>query len=148
MGQCFNCRPLSGKWCLNLSGRITVSKLAIQALDTTQKLLLNLRGQQQEILKRNALLENSAAKGWKKLTRDELELAVKEEAIRLLGCKYSITHCLWINPQIFPLCAHPDEGSTILLGCRTMLGECCLAATQPKGFWTKLRAQERESVCV
>jgi len=25
-----------------------------------------------------------------------------------------------------------------------MLGECCLAAIQPKGFWTKLRAQERE----
>jgi len=42
------------------------------------------------------------------------------------------------------------EGSIILLGCRTMLGECCLAAIQPKGFWTKLRAQEREreSVCV
>jgi len=29
-----------------------------------------------------------------------------------------------------------------------MLGECCLAAIRPKGFWTKLRAQERESVCV
>jgi hypothetical protein len=40
------------------------------------------------------------------------------------------------------------EGSTILLASRTMLGECCLAAIQPKGFWTKLRAQERESVCV
>jgi len=40
------------------------------------------------------------------------------------------------------------EGSTILLGSRTMLGECCLAAIQPKGFWTKLKAQERESVCV
>ncbi|KAG2119238.1 hypothetical protein BD769DRAFT_1362212 [Suillus cothurnatus] len=36
------------------------------------------------------------------------------------------------------------EGSTILLASRTMLGECCLAAIQPKGFWTKLRAQERE----
>jgi hypothetical protein len=90
------------------SGRITVSKLAIQALETTQKLLLNLRGRQREILKRNALLETSAAKGRKKLTRDELELAVKEEAIRLLGRKYSITHCLWINPQIFPFRAHPD----------------------------------------
>jgi len=40
------------------------------------------------------------------------------------------------------------EGSTILLASRTILGECCLAAIQPKGFWTKLRAQERESVCV
>jgi hypothetical protein len=42
------------------------------------------------------------------------------------------------------------EGSTILLASRTMLGECCLAAIQPKDFWTKLRAQEREreSVCV
>jgi len=40
------------------------------------------------------------------------------------------------------------EGSTILLASRTMLGECYLAAIQPKGFWTKLRAQERERVCV
>jgi hypothetical protein len=40
------------------------------------------------------------------------------------------------------------EGSTILLASRTMLGECCLAAIQPKGFWTRLRAQERERVCV
>jgi len=49
-------------------------------------------------------------------------------------------------------CVDDAEGSTILLGCRTMLGECCLAAIQPKGFWTRLRAQERErereSVCV
>jgi hypothetical protein len=37
-----------------------------------------------------------------------------------------------------------SEGSTILLGCRTMLDECCLAAIQPKGFWTRLKAQERE----
>jgi len=29
-----------------------------------------------------------------------------------------------------------------------MLGECCLAAIQPKGFWTRLRAQERERECV
>jgi len=33
-----------------------------------------------------------------------------------------------------------------------MLGECCLAAIWPKGFWTRLRAQERERerecVCV
>jgi len=31
-----------------------------------------------------------------------------------------------------------------------MLGECCLAAIQPKGFWTRLRAQEREreTLCV
>jgi hypothetical protein len=36
------------------------------------------------------------------------------------------------------------KGSTILLGCRKMLGECCLAAIQPKGFWTKLGARERE----
>jgi len=39
------------------------------------------------------------------------------------------------------------EGSTILLASRTMLGECCLAAIQPKGFWTKLRGK-RERVCV
>jgi len=41
-----------------------------------------------------------------------------------------------------------SEGSTILLASRTMLGECCLAAIQPKGFWTRLRAQERERECV
>ncbi|KAG1844859.1 hypothetical protein F4604DRAFT_1937270 [Suillus subluteus] len=77
-------------------------------LQIAQKLLLNMRGRQRELLKRNALLEASAAKGRKKLTHDELELAVKEEAIRLLGCKYSITHCLWINPQIFPLHTCPN----------------------------------------
>jgi len=55
-------------------------------------------------------------------------------------CSYSYMRCS------FP--AQHVEGSTILLGCRTMLGECCLAAIQPKGFWTKLRAQERERVCV
>jgi hypothetical protein len=44
--------------------------------------------------------------------------------------------------------ANSTEGSTILLASRTMLGECCLAAIQPKGFWTKLRAQERERECV
>jgi hypothetical protein len=37
---------------------------------------------------------------------------------------------------------------TSVLASRTMLGECCLAAIQPKGFWTKLRAQKRERVCV
>jgi hypothetical protein len=46
--------------------------------------------------------------------------------------------------EIGARCVRHAEGSTILLGCRTMLGECCLAAIQPKGFWTKLRAQERE----
>ncbi|KAG1888188.1 hypothetical protein F4604DRAFT_1916112 [Suillus subluteus] len=63
---------------------------------------------QRELLKQNALLEASAAKGQKKLTHNELEIAIKGEAIRLLGRKYSITHCLWINPQIFPLRAHPN----------------------------------------
>jgi len=46
-------------------------------------------------------------------------------------------------------CFHlTNEGSTILLASRTMLGECCLAAIQPKGFWIRLKAQERERVCV
>ncbi|KAG1719268.1 uncharacterized protein EDB91DRAFT_1257801 [Suillus paluster] len=79
-----------------------------KALETAQKLLLNMQGQQWEFLKQNVLLETSAAKGQKRLTCNELELAVKKEAIRLLGCKYSITHCLWINSQIFPLCACPN----------------------------------------
>ncbi|KIK46620.1 hypothetical protein CY34DRAFT_9495 [Suillus luteus UH-Slu-Lm8-n1] len=88
--------------------RALQTKLIIQMLEIAQKLLLNMQGRQRELLKQNALLEASAAKGQKKLTCDKLELAVKEEAIRLLGRKYSITHCLWINPQIFPLHTHPN----------------------------------------
>jgi hypothetical protein len=52
-----------------------------------------------------------------------------------------------INVMLIRIFKHV-EGSTILLASRIMLGECCLAAIQPKGFWTRLSAQERESVCV
>ncbi|KAG1764200.1 hypothetical protein EDD22DRAFT_845979 [Suillus occidentalis] len=61
-----------------------------QALKVTQKLLLNLHGKYWETMKRNALLEAATSKA-------------KEDTIRALGRKYSITQCLWINIKIFLL---------------------------------------------
>ncbi|KAG1893072.1 uncharacterized protein F5891DRAFT_986212 [Suillus fuscotomentosus] len=66
-----------------------------QALEVTQKLLLNLCSTYWETMKRNALLEVATSKA-------------KEDTIRTLGRKYSITHCLWVNVEIFPLCTCPD----------------------------------------
>ncbi|KAG1859329.1 hypothetical protein DFJ58DRAFT_726356 [Suillus subalutaceus] len=81
-----------------------------QALEVTQKLLLNLRGRYRETMKRNALLEAATSKGRKQhnLTPNDLAMAAKEDTIRVLGRKYSITHCLWINLEILPLRTCPD----------------------------------------
>ncbi|KAG2131055.1 hypothetical protein DEU56DRAFT_914593 [Suillus clintonianus] len=81
-----------------------------QALEVTQKLLLNLHGRYQETMKRNTLLEAATSKGRKRrnLTPNDLAMAAKEDTIRVLGRKYSITHCLWINLEIFPLRTCPD----------------------------------------
>lgn len=43
----------------------------------------------------------------KNLTTKDLAMAAKEDTIRALGRKYSMTHCLWINTGIFPLHAPP-----------------------------------------
>jgi hypothetical protein len=60
-------------------------------------------------MKRNALLEAATSKGRKRrnLTPNDLAVAAKEDTIQALGRKYSITHCLWINVEIFPLCTCP-----------------------------------------
>jgi hypothetical protein len=72
--------------------------------------LLNIRGRLRETMKRNALLEAAAPKGCKRrnLTSSDLAMAAKEDTIRALGRKYSITYCVWINVAIFPLRACPD----------------------------------------
>lgn len=69
-----------------------------------------MRGKCRELLKRNALLEASTAKGRKRknLTAKDLALSAKEDTIRAHGRKYSMTHCLWINVKIFPLCVPPN----------------------------------------
>ncbi|KAG1899567.1 uncharacterized protein F5891DRAFT_1189726 [Suillus fuscotomentosus] len=79
-----------------------------QALAIAQKLLLNTCGRCRELLKRNALLETSASHGQKKLTANELALAVKEDTIKAHGRKYSMTHCLWIDMHLFPLRTCPN----------------------------------------
>jgi hypothetical protein len=74
--------------------------------------LLDLRGKCREAIKKNALLEAAVHKGRKRrnLTSNDLAMAAKEDTIRALGRKYSITHCLWINIELFPLSARtcPD----------------------------------------
>ncbi|KAG1897468.1 uncharacterized protein F5891DRAFT_1191929 [Suillus fuscotomentosus] len=83
-----------------------------KALEVSQRLLLDLRSKCREAMKRNALLEAAAPKGRNRcnLTANNLAMAAKEDAIRALGRKYSITHCLWINIELFPLskCTYPD----------------------------------------
>ncbi|KAG1885302.1 uncharacterized protein F5891DRAFT_1202031 [Suillus fuscotomentosus] len=81
-----------------------------QALEMAQNLLLNMRGKCRELLKRNALLEATTAKGrrGKNLTAKDLALSAKEDTIRAHGRKYSMTHCLWINAGIFPLRVPPN----------------------------------------
>ncbi|KAG1894662.1 uncharacterized protein F5891DRAFT_1175948 [Suillus fuscotomentosus] len=81
-----------------------------QALEMAQNLLLNMRGKCRELLKRNALLEATTAKGrrGKNLTAKDLALSAKEDTIRAHGRKYSMTHCLWINAGIFPLHVPPN----------------------------------------
>ncbi|KAG1825050.1 hypothetical protein DFJ58DRAFT_849656 [Suillus subalutaceus] len=83
-----------------------------KALEISQRLLLDLRGKCREAIKKNALLEAAVPKGRKRrnLTSNDLAMAAKEDTIRALGRKYSITHCLWINIELFPLSARtcPD----------------------------------------
>ncbi|KAG2029316.1 hypothetical protein BDR03DRAFT_1018557 [Suillus americanus] len=83
-----------------------------KALEISQRLLLDLRGKCREAIKKNALLEAAVPKGRKHRnhTSNDLAMAAKEDTIRALGRKYSITHCLWINIELFPLSARtcPD----------------------------------------
>ncbi|KAG1822075.1 uncharacterized protein BJ212DRAFT_1297314 [Suillus subaureus] len=83
-----------------------------KALEVSQRLLLNLRGKYRETMKKNVLLEAVVPKGCKQcnLTSNELAMAAKEDTIQALGRKYSITHCLWINIELFLLSVHtcPD----------------------------------------
>ena len=41
------------------------------------------------------------------MTDKELALALKVDSVRFYGRKYSVTHCLWINGEIFPLSVNP-----------------------------------------
>ncbi|KIM53024.1 hypothetical protein SCLCIDRAFT_139885, partial [Scleroderma citrinum Foug A] len=46
-------------------------------------------------------------RGQTKLTDAALTCAVKADTIQAYGRKYSMTHCLWINSEIFLLCTNP-----------------------------------------
>ncbi|KAF8833526.1 hypothetical protein BDN67DRAFT_985976 [Paxillus ammoniavirescens] len=82
-----------------------------KALEVAQNLLFDMCGKYRAALKRNALLEAHAGKGGggKKgnLTDKDLAMVLQEDTIRILGRKYSVTHCLWMNPEIFPLRKNP-----------------------------------------
>lgn len=77
-----------------------------------QMLLMEMHGKQWELKKRNNLLEAAATqskgrRGQTKLTDAALTCAVKADTIQAYGRKYSMTHCLWINSEIFLLCTNP-----------------------------------------
>ena len=84
-----------------------------QALEDMQHLLLKMRAKVQVLEKRNALLEAQKGKGKGRkakvgnLSNKELSVALKEDAIRTYGRKYSATYCLWIPAGIFPLLNNP-----------------------------------------
>jgi hypothetical protein len=68
-----------------------------------------MHGKCRELLKRNALLEATTAKGRRRnLTTKDLALSAKEDTIWAHGRKYSMTHCLWINAENFPLHTRPN----------------------------------------
>ena len=82
----------------------------IQILTQTQGLLVDLHGKYCVLHKRNKLLEVQKPTGRKKcgnMIDKELALAMKADGVRLYGRKYSVTHCLWINSEIFPLSENP-----------------------------------------
>ena len=72
-----------------------------------------MRAKVQLLEKRNALLEAQKGKGKGRkakvgnLSNKELSVALKEDAIRTYGRKYSATYCLWIPTRIFPLLNNP-----------------------------------------
>ncbi|KAG9310468.1 hypothetical protein JVU11DRAFT_9612 [Chiua virens] len=81
-----------------------------QVLVQTQSLLIDLRGKYRVLHKQNQLLENQKGRGKKLakgMTDKELAVALKVDNVRFLGRKYSITHCLWVNTEIFPLTDNP-----------------------------------------
>ncbi|KAF8142113.1 hypothetical protein EV363DRAFT_1151293 [Boletus edulis] len=42
------------------------------------------------------------------LTEIEMAIELQNDTIRMLGRKFSMTHCFWINAEVFPLTANPD----------------------------------------
>ena len=84
----------------------------IQVLMQTQQLLIDLRGKYWVLHKRNKLLKSQKPGHGKKGTQcnmmdKELALTLKVDTVRFHGCKDSMTHCLWINSEIFPLSENP-----------------------------------------
>jgi hypothetical protein len=75
----------------------------------------------------NKLLEvqklNGKSKKYGNMTNKELALAMKSDSVRFYGRKYSVTYCLWINSQIFPLSENPHinlNGEEHWLSARSM----------------------------
>ncbi|KAI6009908.1 hypothetical protein PISMIDRAFT_14162 [Pisolithus microcarpus 441] len=84
-----------------------------EALEEAQNPLLQMCTKLQALESQNALLEAQKGKGHRgkkvgNLSNKELSVTLKEEAIHTHGHKYSATHCLWINTEIFPLCKNPE----------------------------------------
>lgn len=37
-----------------------------------------------------------------------MAVELQNDAVRMLGWKFSMTHCFWVNPEIFPLTTDPN----------------------------------------
>ena len=84
----------------------------IQVLTQMQQLLIDLHRKYWVLHKRNKLLKSQNPGCGKKgmqcnMTDKELALTLKVNAVQFHGHKYSMTHCLWINSEIFLLSESP-----------------------------------------
>ncbi|KIJ58671.1 hypothetical protein HYDPIDRAFT_33939 [Hydnomerulius pinastri MD-312] len=84
-----------------------------QALNETQNILFEMHRKYHTMMKQDAFLDAHSRKGHKGkkndlvLTDSALLLTLKEDEIHAFGRKYSMTHCLWVNAEIFPLTKDP-----------------------------------------
>lgn len=84
----------------------------VQALADSQNVLIMLRGKfktlETQVAVHDARESKRRGKKVANLTATEMGVELQTEAVCTLGRKYSMTHCFWVSPEIFPLTANPS----------------------------------------
>jgi len=83
-----------------------------KALADSHKVLIAIRGKlkvlETQVAVHDARESKRRGKKVANLSGTEMSVELQTEAIRTLGRKYSMTHCFWVNPEIFPLATNPS----------------------------------------